>query len=114
MSGRVSAALGSRSQSSCWALLQGSLRAPYLLKDCTPEDLGRAIRTVQADDTIMAPEIARKMLLAFEEAEEEPSTPGLTERELEVVIAIARGRGDKQIARNLQISERAVSNQVFE
>lgn len=84
----------------------------YLLKDCTPDDLWRAIRTVYAGDTIMAPEIARKMLLAFEEADAEPSAPSLTERELEIITAIARGSGNKQIARALNISEKTVRNHI--
>ena len=84
----------------------------YLLKDCTPEDLSRAIQTVYAGDTIMAPEIARKMLVAFEEAGQEPSAPTLTERELEVITALARGAGNKQIARSLDISEKTVRNHI--
>ena len=84
----------------------------YLLKDCTPEDLSRAIRTVHAGDTIMAPEIARKMLLTFEEADQEPSAPSLTERELEIITSLARGRGNKQIARDLSISEKTVRNHI--
>jgi len=84
----------------------------YLLKDCTPEDLSRAIKTVHAGDTIMSPEIARKMLLAFEEAEEEPSAPQLTERELDVITALARGHSNKQIARDLSISEKTVRNHI--
>jgi DNA-binding NarL/FixJ family response regulator len=85
----------------------------YLLKDCTPEDLSRAIETVHAGDTIMAPEIARKMLLAFEEADpEQPEAPSLTRRELDIVTAFARGRGNKQIARDLSISEKTVRNHV--
>ena len=84
----------------------------YLLKDCTPEDLSRAIQTVYAGDTIMSPEIARKMLLAFEEAEEEPSATTLTERELEIITALARGQSNKQIARGLSISEKTVRNHV--
>src|SRR5215217_4039741 len=84
----------------------------YLLKDCTPDDLSRAIRTVYAGDTIMAPEIARKMLLTFEEADTEPSAPKLTEREREVMTALARGRANKQIARDLDISEKTVRNHV--
>ncbi len=84
----------------------------YLLKDCTPEDLSRAIRTVHAGDTIIAPEIARKMLLAFEEAEEEPSAPRLTERELEIITALAHGRANKQIAHDLSISEKTVRNHI--
>ena len=85
----------------------------YLLKDCTPEDLSRAIQTVYAGDTIMSPEIARKMLLAFEEADpEQPEAPSLTRRELDIVTAFARGRGNKQIARDLSISEKTVRNHV--
>ena len=84
----------------------------YLLKDCTPEDLSRAIQTVYAGDTIMSPEIARKMLLAFEEAEEEPSAPTLPERELEIITALARGQSNQQIARGLSISEKTVRNHV--
>ncbi len=85
----------------------------YLLKDCTPDDLSRAIQTVNAGDTIMAPEIARKMLLAFEEADpEQPEAPSLTRRELDIVTAFARGRGNKQIARDLSISEKTVRNHV--
>ena len=85
----------------------------YLLKDCTPEDLSRAIKTVHTGDTIMAPEIARKMLLAFEEADpEQPEAPSLTRRELDIVTAFARGRGNKQIARDLSISEKTVRNHV--
>jgi DNA-binding NarL/FixJ family response regulator len=84
----------------------------YLLKDCTPEDLSRAIKTVYAGDTIMAPEIARKMLLAFEEADQEPSAPHLTGRELEIITALAHGRSNKQIARSLSISEKTVRNHI--
>jgi DNA-binding NarL/FixJ family response regulator len=84
----------------------------YLLKDCTPDDLSRAIETVHAGDTIMAPEIARKMLLAFEEADPEPEAPSLTRRELDIVTAFARGQGNKQIARDLAISDKTVRNHV--
>ena len=84
----------------------------YLLKDCTPDDLSRAIQTVHAGETIMAPEIARKVLLAFEDAHQEPSAPTLTERETEIITAIARGRGNKQIARVLNISEKTVRNHI--
>jgi DNA-binding NarL/FixJ family response regulator len=86
----------------------------YLLKDCTPDDLSRAISTVYAGDTIMAPEIARKMLLAFEEAgsREELEAPKLTERELEIITALSRGCANKEIARDLAISEKTVRNHV--
>jgi two-component system NarL family response regulator len=72
----------------------------YLLKDCTLEDLSRAVRTVHAGDTIMAPEIARKMLLAFEEAgeREEPEAPKLTEREMQILVSLSRGRARRSPA----------------
>src|SRR5215217_7266097 len=72
----------------------------YILKDCTPEDLARAIRTVHAGDTIMAQDIAKKTLSTFEgiRSEAESIAPRLTERELEVVRALARGKSNKEIA----------------
>ena len=84
----------------------------YLLKDCTPDDLTRAIRTVYAGDTIMAQDIAQKMLTTFEgiRSEDAEITPHLTERELEVIKALARGMSNKQIAQSLQISEKTVRN----
>ena len=82
----------------------------YLLKDCTPGDLARAIETVYAGDTIMAPEVARKMLLAFEEIDEEHEAPDLSSRELDVLRAIARGKGNKQVATDLGISGKTVRN----
>ena len=84
----------------------------YLLKDCTPDDLSRAIETVYAGDTIMSPEVARKMLLAFEEVDEEPEAPDLSSRELDVLRAIARGKGNKQVATELNISDKTVRNHV--
>ena len=83
----------------------------YLLKDCTPEDLTRAIRTVYAGDTIMAQDIAQKMLTTFEGIRNENTvTPHLTERELEVIKALAQGMSNKQIAQSLHISEKTVRN----
>lgn len=84
----------------------------YILKDCTPEDLTRAIRTVYAGDTIMAPDIAKKMLSTFEGIGDKDTqiTPSLTERELEVIKALAQGKSNKQIAQVLGISEKTVRN----
>ena len=83
----------------------------YILKDCTPEDLTRAIRAVHAGDTIMAQEIARKMLTTFEGIRSNTEiTPNLTERELQVIMALAQGKSNKEIARDLDISEKTVRN----
>jgi DNA-binding NarL/FixJ family response regulator len=62
----------------------------YLLKDSEPEDLSRAIHTVYAGNTIVAPDLAQKMLNTFEggrPGESARLAPPLTERELEVITA---------------------------
>ena len=87
----------------------------YLLKDSEPEDLSRAIRTVYAGNTIIAPDLAQKMLNTFEGGRSSGrgsrvSLPPLTERELEVIRALARGMSDRQIAQSLSISEKTVRN----
>ncbi len=84
----------------------------YLLKDAEPEDLSRAIRTVYAGDTIIAPDLAQKMLNTFESGDPRGSrlAPPLTDRELEVIRALAQGMSDRQIARTLDISEKTVRN----
>ncbi len=85
----------------------------YLLKDAEPEDLSRAIRTVYAGDTIIAPDLAQKMLNTFESGKISGSSrlmPPLTERELEAIRALARGKSDRQIAQSLGISEKTVRN----
>ena len=83
----------------------------YILKDCSPEELADAIRTVYSGDTIMAPDVAEKMLTTFEGIRSEADVaPRLTERELEVVRALARGQSNKEIAQALDISEKTVRN----
>jgi DNA-binding NarL/FixJ family response regulator len=85
----------------------------YLLKDSELEDLSRAIHTVYAGNTIVAPDLAQKMLNTFEggrPGESARLAPPLTERELEVIRALSRGMSDKQIAQSLGISEKTVRN----
>ena len=83
----------------------------YILKDCTPEDLTSAIRYVHAGDTITSPDIAKKMITTFEGIRSNTElTPSLTEREIEVIKALAQGKSNKEIARDLDISEKTVRN----
>jgi DNA-binding NarL/FixJ family response regulator len=85
----------------------------YLLKDSEPDDLARAIHTVNAGNTIIAPDLAQKMLNTFEGGSSRSpqlSPPPLTERELEVIRALAQGMSDRQIAGSLGISEKTVRN----
>ena len=85
----------------------------YLLKDAELEDLSRAIRTVHAGNTIIAPDLAQKMLNTFQSGVSPTGkrlVPPLTDRELEVIKALAQGKSDRQIAHSLGISEKTVNN----
>ena len=85
----------------------------YLLKDAELEDLSRAIRTVHAGATIIAPDLAQKMLNTFQSGVSPTGkrlVPPLTDRELEVIRALAQGKSDRQIAHSLGISEKTVGN----
>ena len=85
----------------------------YLLKDAELEDLSVAIRTVHAGNTIIAPDLAQKMLNTFQSGESPAGkrlVPPLTDRELEVIRALAQGKSDRQIAHSLGISEKTVNN----
>ncbi len=85
----------------------------YLHKNCTPEELAGAIRTVRSGAIVISPTIVRDVL-ADGENNGGPHTPDpgprLTQREIEVLKALAEGNSNKQIAQNLYISERTVRN----
>jgi DNA-binding NarL/FixJ family response regulator len=86
----------------------------YLLKDAELEDLSLAIQTVHVGNTIIAPDLAQKMLNTFQSGGVSPTgtrlVPPLTDRELEVIRALAQGKSDRQIAHSLSISEKTVGN----
>lgn len=91
----------------------------YLLKDSDPEDLLQAIRQVHRGEPSLHPRIARKLLheLGRPLPQERPlpqlPTPEpLTEREVEVLRAVAKGLSNQQIADNLSIAEVTVRTHV--
>ncbi|HNR45987.1 MAG TPA: response regulator transcription factor [Anaerolineaceae bacterium] len=93
-------------------LMRRGLRAGakgYLLKDTSRERLFHAIQAAARGETLLAPEMLLKLLNG---AENPPPTEGgmlkLSEREMEVLAAVARGERSKEIAFNLGISERTV------
>jgi NarL family two-component system response regulator LiaR len=78
----------------------------YLLKDSGPEELVGAIRQVHQGESSLHPAIARKLLQELSGPSERPPTPDpLTEREVEVLQLVARGRSNQEIAGDLVISE---------
>jgi DNA-binding NarL/FixJ family response regulator len=90
----------------------------FLLKDAPPEELLGAVRTVHAGDAVIAPSTTRRLLehLAplLPDAEQAPSTAleALTEREREVLVLMARGRSNTEIAADLVVAEATVKTHV--
>jgi len=85
----------------------------YLMKDVSPKDLARAIRMARDGEPLLHPDVARRLM-------SELSSPPvvnaelarLTEREVEVLREIARGRSNKEIALDLVLSEKTVKTHV--
>lgn len=93
------------------AYVTGALRAGakgFLLKDAGPELLVQAIHAAAEGDALIAPAITTRLLARFVESAPsanptQPLSP-LTEREEEVLITVARGRTNAEIATDLHIS----------
>lgn len=98
-----------------YAALEAGARG-FLLKDAGPELLGQAIRAAASGDALIAPAITARLLSTFAGARPpakraEPREP-LTEREEEVLLAVARGRTNVEIAAELHISLSTVKSHV--
>lgn len=81
----------------------------FLLKDTGREALMNTIHAAMRGETLLNPEIMQKVL-AYPQRPQQPSTGStlLSEREQEVLQAVARGSTNNQIAYELGISERTV------
>lgn len=85
----------------------------YLLKDASPEEIIRAIRTVNRGDSLMDSVIAKKLMNEIQRKSELPLTKDpLSDRETEVLIAVAGGLSNQDIGEKLYISERTVRTHV--
>ena len=81
----------------------------YLLKRCTPEELISAIREVRQGGAPMSREIARKVILSFQEpVTAAAEVEGLSPREREILELLAEGFPNKQIAARLSLTENTV------
>ena len=88
--------------------LQAGARG-YLLKDTDRTTLFDTIRAAARGETLLKPEIMARVLAQKNATKVEASqTLNLTERELEVLEAVARGERSKEVASHLGISERTV------
>jgi DNA-binding NarL/FixJ family response regulator len=81
----------------------------YVLKDAPAEELVRAVETVYSGESYFSSEVARVAMNQFVRgATEGPSTTNLTNREREVLIHIADGFSNKEIASRLNVGVRTV------
>jgi NarL family two-component system response regulator LiaR len=85
----------------------------YLLKDISPEDLAHAVFAAQRNEAVLHPDVAVRLMHEFN-VSRELGTPidQLTERELDVLRLIAKGKSNKEIADTLVISEKTVKTHV--
>jgi DNA-binding NarL/FixJ family response regulator len=91
----------------------GAVRAGaqgYLLKGAPRDELFNAIRVVGAGGSLLQPVVASKLLQRISAPPETAAAPAeaLTERERQVLVLLAQGRLNKEIAAALDISERTV------
>ena len=85
----------------------------YILKDSGPAELVQAIHQVHLGQPSLEPAIALKVLYEVSHPSGQPLTPDpLTERELEVLRLIAKGKSNKEIAQQLVIAELTVRTHV--
>ena len=81
----------------------------YLLKRCTPEELVSAIREVRQGGAPMSREIARKVILSFQEpVTTAAEVEGLSPREREILELLAEGFPNKQIAARVGLTDGTV------
>ncbi|MFF4258644.1 response regulator [Streptomyces sp. NPDC001663] len=87
----------------------------FLLKNSRPEDLLAGIRSVAAGDAVVAPRITRRLLQTFAHQLPHSASPDddervgrLTAREREVLVHVAQGRSNAEIAGALHLAETTV------
>lgn len=82
----------------------------YLLKDAEADEVATAIRAIAAGRVHLAPAAAATLVTAIRTPT--PSRPELTPREREVVVLVAQGRTNQQIATRLGVTERTARTHV--
>jgi DNA-binding NarL/FixJ family response regulator len=88
----------------------------FLLKDTPADDLVAGVKIVASGEALLAPSVTRRLIEEFisrpESIASKASLEELTERESEVLIQIARGKSNAEIAEELFVSETTVKTHV--
>jgi DNA-binding NarL/FixJ family response regulator len=92
----------------------------YLLKDIPLDEVAEAVRAVHGGQSLISPPMAGKLLSEFaalarrgaDDAPEQVPAPKLTDREMQVLKLVARGMNNRDIAKELFISDNTVKNHV--
>ena len=97
------------------ALVAGA--SGFVLKDLAPEHLLAAIHTIAQGDSLLAPSITRRLIEAYVRDHPAASGPApgldeLTARELEILVLVARGLSNAEIAAHLVLSPLTVKTHV--
>ncbi len=87
----------------------------YLLKDTRSRELLQVIRAVHQGQAVISPEMTNRLLnefrrIAVEQEEEKPAFQPLTDQERRILTKVAAGASNKDIATELNLSERTVKN----
>ncbi|WP_405600268.1 response regulator transcription factor [Streptomyces sp. NBC_01410] len=90
----------------------------FLLKDASARQLADGVRVVAAGEALLAPTVTRRLITEFSKLSQAPRPPALaqvgdlTERETEVLVLIAQGLSNAEIASHLVVAESTIKTHV--
>ncbi|MFC9429437.1 response regulator [Streptomyces sp. NPDC056987] len=90
----------------------------FLLKDASARQLADGVRVVASGEALLAPTVTRRLITEFSKLSDTPRGPAmarigeLTERETEVLVLIAQGLSNAEIAEHLVVAESTIKTHV--